>query len=195
MQNGCDASVRYTIRHMTAVRVEVEGLRVALAELKKYDKTMYKVLEGKLKLGAQPLASKVGSSFPDKPLSKWHSSGGRKGKVNMPPYNGAASKRGVKPVVGIGRIKKVPSGSQRGILRIEQRNAGGAVYDRSGSMRPESQFVKNLDKHTSRKSEKGRTRSRTLFPKTKQNMAMIEREVDAALSVTNTLVANAILKG
>lgn len=179
---------------MTA-SIEVHGLRELLVELRKYDKTLYKQIADRLIATAQPVANKIGSAYPNMPLERWHSSGGRlETKSKMPPYNATAVKRGVKPIITTGRAL----GGKVGIMRMEQKNAGGAVYDAAGSRggvgRAGAQFIKNLDKHSSKNSTSGRTRSRILFPLTKAYIPEIQAQVRIAIEETNTMIKQQIIK-
>lgn len=180
---------------MARTTVTVPALGKTLRDLRRYEPEMYKQITNRLKVAAQPLADKVGAAFPAQPLENWHKTGGRKGPSRMPPYSGSAVKRGTKPIVDPGRIRQTMKPSSKGILRIEQRNAGGAVYDAMGSKTPREQMVVNVDKHLQTKSQAGKTRSRVLYPVTKRNMAMIEREVQIAIRSTDALIQQQILKG
>lgn len=169
------------------IKVDVYGVRETLAELRKYERQTYTRISNDLKLSADPAAKAVGREFPDEPLMNWHTSGGRLStKSRLPPYNGSSAKRKVKVAV----ITKQPRGNnQHGLIRLQQMDAGGAVYDRagsstkalSGSMASAGQkFVANLDKR-SKQSSGDKFRSRVLYPHTKKNLPLIEQAVEVSI--------------
>lgn len=168
--------------------IEVYGLREALRAMRDYEPELYKQITGTLKERSAPLARKVGQKFPEKPLGRWHTGNERLGKVRLPGYSAEKARGGVKPTV----VLKKPSRNQYGILRLEQRDAGGAVYDSAGS-KSATRFVTNLDKRLTVKSKRGRTRSRVLYPATMAERDEIERIVEQAIEITNGYVQKAIV--
>lgn len=175
---------------MSGISVRVYGLKETIRHLQRYDKEMYEQIKVKFTTAAKPLADKIGQEFPDKPLKNWHTRGGRKGKSRMPPYSGTSARRGVKPVLSLsGRRSKAATERQEvGILRIQQMNAGGQVFDTAGSKKS-SRFVKNLDKHYQRKSVQGKYRSRLLYALVENNIHDIESNVAEAVGVTDKLIS------
>jgi hypothetical protein len=170
------------------INVEVYGVRETLAELRKYDRETFNRISSDLKTSAQPLATVVGRAFPDEPLRNWHTSGGRKGKSKLPPYNGATAKSRVK--VAISTKGKSFSSNQRGLIRIQQMDAGAQVYDSAGSITSGGQgsmasagqkFVSNLDKNLRTKSKGGKTRSRIMYPFTEKNLPLIEKAIEVSI--------------
>ena len=168
------------------INVDVYGVRETLAELRKYEKQAYKTITDDLKLSAKPAADAVGREFPSEPLMNWHTSGGRKGKSRLPPYNGATAKRKVKPVVSTSRPR---GNNQHGLIRLQQSDAGGQVYDSAGSATKAARgseasagqkFVANLDKR-SKQSSGTKYRSRVMYPETKKNLPLIEKAVEASI--------------
>ena len=175
------------------VRVDAIGLKDTLAELRKYDKELYKKIADELKATAQPLAQEVGRAFPMvSPLQRWHIEGGRKGKSRMPAYNPASAARGVKPIVYSGS-KFV--GKEVGILRLQQMDAGGQVFDGAGSANAGARFVQNLDKYRVTKSEGRGFRSRVMYGATKRGLPQIEDAVRRAIDDLNVLVVARITSG
>lgn len=169
------------------LQVDVYGVRETLAELRKYEKETYKTITNDLKLSAQPAADAVGRQFPDEPLANWHTSGGRKGKARLPEYNSASARKRVKVAVS---TSKPRGNSEHGLIRLQQSDAGGQVYDSAGSVTAGGQgsmatagqkFVSNLDKHLKTKSRQGRTRSRVMYPATKKNLPLIEKAVEVSI--------------
>lgn len=177
------------------VNVNVVGLKDLLADLRKYDRDLYKEVAEVLKTTAQPLAQKVGAAFPAQaPLERWHEKG-RVGKARLPGYNGAKVRAGVKPIVYSGN-KFV--GKNVGILRLQQMDAGGAVYDGAGSKmaNPKGEtFIKNLDKYTRVKSRGDGFRSRVMMPATARHLPEIEASVAQAINVLNDRIVANIVQG
>ena len=151
---------------------QVTGLNDTLRALKLFEPELYAKLRRDLVTDATPLANEVGSKFPNKPL-KWWKESGRAGNARMPGYNATRAQTKVKPIAGTGRAHS----KGRVILRLQQMDGGGQVFDTAGGMRAKSQFVQNLDKHSRVKSRGGRFRSRILFPYTKKNQPLVQEIV------------------
>jgi hypothetical protein len=149
---------------------QVTGLNDTLRALKLFEPELYAKLRKDLVTDATPLANEVGSKFPNKPL-KWWKESGRAGNARMPGYNATRAQTKVKPIAGTGREHS----KGRVILRLQQMDGGGQVFDTAGGMRAKSQFVQNLDKHSRVKSRGGRFRSRILFPFTKKISLLCRR--------------------
>lgn len=171
------------------------GLKDLLADLRKYDRDLYKEVATVLKSSAQPLAQRVGAAFPaESPLDRWHEKG-RVGKARLPGYYGGKARTGVKPIVYSGNRFV---GKNVGILRLQQMDAGGAVYDGAGSKmaNPKGEtFIKNLDKYTRVKSRGDGFRSRVMMPATARNLPMIEASVAKAIGVLNDRIIANIVQG
>ena len=169
------------------MKLDVYGVRETLAELRKYERDAYNIIEKDLKLSAKPAADAVGREFPSEPLLNWHTSGGRKGKARLPEYNGSAAKSKVRVAVST----KKPTGiGQHGLIRLQQSDAGGQVYDIAGSnigaargsgASAGQKFVANLDKHLKVKTKQGRYRSRVLYPATEKHLPLIEKAVEVSI--------------
>ena len=169
------------------IKVDVYGVRETLAELRKYEAETFKRIKKDLIESAKPAAAAVGREFPDEPLINWHTSGGRLGsKSNFPPYNGASAKRKVKVVVSTKRPRGM---NQYGLIRLQQMDAGGQVYDSAGSVTKAARgasasaghkFIANLDKR-SKQSAGNVWRSRVMYPETKKNLPLIEKAVEASI--------------
>ena len=175
------------------VMIDVVGVKDTLAQLRKYDKELYKKVADELKGIAQPLAAEVGRSFPMvSPLQRWHIEGERRGKSRMPPYNPSTAARGVKPIVYTGNRFV---GKNVGILRLQQMDAGGQVFDGAGSQSPRAGMVQNLDKHRAVKSKGGGFRSRVMYGATKRGLPQIEDAINKAIEDLNTIVVARIVSG
>ena len=169
------------------IKVDVYGVRETLAELRKYERETFNRISKDLKTSAKPAATAVGRAFPDEPLYNWHTSGSRlKSKSNLPPYNGAAAKSKVKVAIST----KKPTGiGQHGLIRLQQMDAGGQVYDSAGSKTKAARgasasagqkFISNLDKR-SLKSSGEKYRSRIMYPFTEKNLPLIEKAIEASI--------------
>ena len=169
-----------------AEQIKFYGINETLFYLKNYEKELFEEFKTKLEKAAKPLADLVGSRFPTAPpLQNWHSSGGRVGVKRMPAYK--ASAKTVQAKSG-GFVRKTAKGGQ-GILRIQQMDAGGQVYDSAGSATlggrgasatAGQKFISNLDK-VGKQSEADGFRSRIMYPQTKKNLPLIEKAVEASI--------------
>lgn len=174
------------------VRIEVFGVAEALRELKDLDKKVYNRLTRDLRTSSQPLARAVGAEFPDEPLLNWGGDGQRTttstGKRGFPTYNAARARAGVKPSVSTTLRRRATDVS---ILRIQQMDPAGQIYDSAGSVTRASKesvggmFIMNLDKHLNTKSVQGEYRSRVLYPATKKHLPKLLPAI--AESVEKTL--------
>ena len=169
------------------INVEVYGVRETLAELRKYERETFNRISSDLKTSAQPLATVVGRAFPDEPLRNWHTSGGRKGKSKLPPYNGATAKSRVKIAVS---TKRPRGNNQHGLIRLQQMDAGGQVYDSAGSVTKAKRgasasagqkFIANLDKRSVIQSSGEQYRSRIMYPFTEKNLPLIEKAIEVSI--------------
>jgi hypothetical protein len=167
--------------------IEVHGLNETLGALRKVEPVLYKKIRNDLVGGAKDLTTAVGKDFPNKPLEHWHSSGERRGKARMPPYSPNGAQRGVK-------AKVLTSRKKSGILRIEQSNAGGQVYDAAGGDTA-GRFVKNLDKHLSTKSKPPRNRSRVMYGSVAGNLHLVEDRIRAVIKDTEKYIQAQIVRG
>jgi hypothetical protein len=169
------------------IKVDVYGVRETLAELRKYEVETFRTIKKDLLKSARPAAMAVGRAFPDEPLRNWHTSGGRlSSKSRLPEYNGSVAKRRVKVVV----VTKAPTGvHQYGLIRLQQMDAGGQVYDSAGSKTKAARgidatagqkFISNLDKRSLQSSGK-KYRSRIMYPFTEKNLPLIEKAIEISI--------------
>jgi len=177
-----------------ADEIKFYGISETLFYLKEYEKDLYTALRKDLVEKATPLAQLVGSRFPDEPLRNWHTSGGRIGKSRMPAYMGAKAQSSVKPKAGSGSARGGTRGSV--ILRIQQMDGGGQVYDSAGSKGGTgiqgTRFIHNLDTKFGGRSVSGKTRSRVLFGAVKGNQQMIEQDILEVVTKINNYTTKAI---
>jgi hypothetical protein len=171
---------------------KVVGLGRALNELQKYERTVYKEIQNRMAVQANPLAAKVGVAYPASALTHWKSTAPKKrrsSKKPFPVYNGTAVRTGVRPVVRARR----PRDGVYNILRLQQSQAGGAVFDSAGS-RTNNQFVRNLDTYSpvKGKSSVGRIRSRVLYKAVDSNKPMVETVVRNCVTITDRIVQTSI---
>jgi len=169
------------------IKVDVYGVRETLAELRKYERETFNRISSDLKTSAKPAAVAVGRAFPDEPLLNWHTSGGRlSSKSRLPPYNGASAKSKVRVAIST----KKPTGiGQHGLIRLQQMDAGGQVYDSAGSKTKAARgasasagqkFISNLDKR-SLQSTGNKYRSRIMYPFTEKNLPLIEKAIEISI--------------
>ena len=170
-----------------SMKLDVYGVRETLAELRKYEAETFKRIKTDLIKSAQPAANAVGREFPQEPLMNWHSSGGRlSSKSRLPAYNASSARSIVKVVV----MTKKPRGqAQYGLIRLQQMDAGGQVYDTAGSATTGGRgagatagqkFVSNLDK-VGKQSQGNGFRSRIMYPQTKKNLPLIEKAIEVSI--------------
>jgi len=177
-QSKVDASVLQVQGEGLKFGIQTTGINETLRALRLMEKETYDALRKEMVDAGQPLAKVVGDAFPkQKPLERWHGSG-RRGPSRLPGYSPSLVGRGVKAVAGTGQAR---SGGQR-ILRIQQMNGGGQVYDTAGSASLSSQFVYNLDKRLRTKSSKYGFRSRVMYSAVKRNYPMIEKAVQKVVN-------------
>lgn len=180
------------------IRIEVYGVAQAVRELRNLEPTLYRQLRKDLLSSAKPLAEAVANSFPDEPLVNWEGDGSRKGPNNFPSYNSASVHARVRPAV---MTSKPKAPSSYGILRIEQMDAAGAIYDSAGSKTAAGRnsnggrFIMNLDKRLNTKSSKGKTRSRVLYPKTQKYLPLVFPAIEQTIAATEKLVQDSIMRG
>jgi len=184
-----------------ALQAKFYGISETLHYLKNYEAELYKTLRKDLVTKAQPLAKLVGSRFPDEPLLNWHTSGGRLStKSRLPPYVGALAQTKVKPKAGSGSIRGGTRASV--ILRIQQDDAGGSVYDIAGSVTAGARgasatagqkFIANLDKRKRIQSTGNGGRSRILYGAIKANEKMIEADVSEVIKQVDAYTTKAIM--
>jgi hypothetical protein len=169
------------------IKVDVYGVRETLAELRKYERVTFNRISSDLKTSAKPAAIAVGRAFPDEPLLNWHTSGGRlSSKSRLPPYNGSSAKSKVRVAIST----KKPTGiGQHGLIRLQQMDAGGQVYDSAGSKTKAARgasasagqkFISNLDKRSLQSSGK-KYRSRIMYPFTEKNLPLIEKAIEVSI--------------
>ena len=178
-----------------ADEIKFYGISETLFYLKEYEKDLYTALRKDLVDKATPLAQLVGSRFPKEALSQWHTSGGRlKTKSRLPPYMGAIAQSKVQAKAGTGSARGGTRASV--ILRIQQMDGGGQVFDSAGSKGGTgilgTRFIHNLDTKFGGRSVSGKTRSRILFGAVKGNQAMIEQDVLEVVTKINGYTTKAI---
>lgn len=189
----------YSTKFQWDIKIDATMLKSLMDDLRSYDKDLYKEVSKALVTSASPIAAAVGSAFPGKPpLDNWHSTNRRKGTARLPGYNAANVRKGVKAVVPRQKGFKGARFRTVGILRLEQKNAGGQVYDIAGSMMANDageRFVANLDKHLRTKSKGDGWRSRIMYPFTKKNMPLVEDSVAKSIKAQNGRIRARLVRG
>lgn len=179
------------------IRIEVYGVAQAVRELRNLEPTLYKQLVRDLRSSAKPLAEAVANEFPDEPLLNWEGDGSR-GKNDFPSYKTSTVRARVRPAI---MTSKPKTPSSYGILRIEQMDAAGAIYDSAGSKTAASKdtdggrFIMNLDKRLRTKSKKGQTRSRVLYPQTQKYLPLVFPAIERTIAATEKSVQDSIMRG
>jgi len=188
-----------TTKFQWDIKVDATMLKALMDDLRKYDKDLYKEVTKALVNSASPIATAVGSKFPGKPpLENWHQTNRRKGKARLPGYNAANVRRGVKAVVPRPKGFKGARFRTVGILRLEQKNAAGQIYDIAGSAfknEKGERFINNLDKHLRTKSSGDGKRSRVMFPWTKANLPLVEETVAKSIKAQNGRIRARLVRG
>jgi hypothetical protein len=106
----------------------------------------------------------------------------------MPPYSGVSVKSKVKVVL----VSKRPTGQQKyGLIRLQQMDAGGAVFDFAGSATKgdtgkgstsSQRFISNLDSSSNSVQRTSGNRSRVMFTATRKHLPLIEQAIEASIS-------------
>ena len=181
------------------IKIDAIMLKQLMDDLRNYDKDLYKEVEKALKVSAQPIATAVGAKFPGKPpLANWHTGNRRRGEKKLPGYNAMNVRRGVKAVVPRQKGYRGAKFRTVGILRLQQMNGAGQIYDIAGSKfaNPKGErFINNLDKHLRTKSRGDGWRSRIMYPFTKQNMPLVEKSVATTIKAQNGRIRARLVRG
>lgn len=169
---------------MAELRVthEVHGLKATLQELYYLDRTMYNATRDELKATAQPLIKYVRDAYPNVVLSGFM----RKPKASkrkygaFPVYSKKQASGGVRAKVG-GRKNRYTN--EFPILRIQQSNAGGMVFDMAQNQQTAgNSFVANL------KKEGYGDASRVMWPTIRAHIHEIEARLQAAIARAEQVV-------
>jgi hypothetical protein len=181
------------------IRIEVYGVAEAIKELRNLEPDLYRNLIKDLKQSAAPLAKAVGLEFPEMPLLNWGGDGSRQGgRARFPSYNANTARRGVKTAVS---TRQPRNKNEHGILRIQQMDAAGAIYDSAGSKTAASastaggKFIMNIDKGPRTKSSVGKTRSRVMYSATRKHLPRLIPAIEFSVRRTEASVQNTINKG
>jgi len=180
------------------IKVDAIMLKQLMDDLRNYDKDLYKEVQKALVNSASPIATAVGARFPGKPpLANWHMTNQRKGVEKLPGYNAANVRRGVKAVVPRQKFK---GGQFRtvGILRLQQMNGAGQIFDTAGSKMANpkgDRFIQNLDKRSRIKSSGSGFRSRVMYPFTKKYLPQVEKSVATTIKAQNGRIRARLVRG
>ncbi len=181
------------------IKIDATMLKQLMDDLRTYDKDLYKEVEKALKTSAQPIATAVGAKFPGKPpLQHWHTGNKRRGVAKLPGYNAANVRRGVKAVVPRQKGFRGARFRTVGILRLQQMNGAGQIFDTAGSLmaNPKGErFIQNLDKHSRIKSSGGGFRSRIMYPFTKKYLPLVEKSVATTINAQNGRIRARLVRG
>jgi len=168
----------------------VVGLQETVAHLRKYEPDVLKKLQKDMKGRLKPLATAVGSAFPDYPKTQngmnWRSGNGYSDSGQT--VSRAKHKKGHFPLWdGLAKSRVIISSStgKNSFARVVEMSPSGSVFDSAKKSKTKG-FINALDyvSHSGTKSG-GKSRSRVMLPKTKQNYPMIEKEVAIVVEKLN----------
>ena len=160
--------------------IQLAGLNETILYLNKFDPLLVKILQEEAKIRFRPLAKAIGKEFPKFPKSlngemRWrrgtgYTSGkkkGGKGNSHFPLWANDAQTK----------VDIVSStGSKKSFARVQQMSASGSVFD-SAKKSDVTSFINALDFAANSSPHGTKSRSRIMFPQTKKNLPMIEKEV------------------
>ena len=172
--------------------VEIIGLNDLIVKLRKYEPEVLKALQKDMKARLKPLADQVGKQYPDYPRTNtgmhWREGTGysdkgtkpqrvRKKKGHFPLWKGDANRR----------VIISSSTGKSAFARVVQMSASGMVYDSALSSKTNG-FIPALDYASGSAHKGGNIRSRVLYPATKTNLPMVEKEIEYILEKINKMV-------
>lgn len=172
---------------MAQVTLHIDGVKAVLQELYYLDRTLHRQITATLRTEAKPLVDQAAQAFPDEPLSRWTlSEGAKRSAGGFPAYNPGAARRGVRSKVG-GRRNQATG--EWPILRLQQTDAGGAVYDMSGrATNGKNSFVPNLEGMNG-------NASRVMWPVVEKGLPLISRLLQAAIDQASAEVTRRFAAG
>ena len=158
--------------------VEITGLKQALSELSKLDKSARFKAAAKIKASSPAMLEEGRKQFPaDIGISVIHGWGrSKKGKKGRLAYDKTAVDKGVQIMVG-GRARN----GVTPLVTLVQKDAAGALFSQAGT-RNNTQFTKLLT-NTFGKPQRGLWRSRAFIAE--QGTADITRAVDEVIADAN----------
>jgi len=175
---------------MTNIRVDTSDLARVGKYLRQTEPDLYKQIATQLRDGGRVVAANVARTIKQHRLTRWHKEG-RRGPSDLPGFAIGRAQAGVKPIVS-------PTGRRRGstinILRIQQMDGGGAVFDSAGN-KNQTTFSMNLDYYSPVKAGRGKIRSRSIYKGTKDAMPMIEDNIAKAIAIAEKNISDAIMAG
>lgn len=175
---------------MTNVRVDTSDLARVGKYLRRTEPDLYKQIAVQLRAGGRVAAAAVAQNIKQPRLTRWHKEG-RRGPSNLPGFAIGRAQAGVKPIASpTGRRK----GSTTTILRIQQMDGGGAVFDSAGN-KNQTMFSINLDGSSPIKARRGKIRSRSIYKGTKNALPLIEDNVAQAIAIAEKQISHAIMAG
>lgn len=141
--------------------------------LRKYTPDLNKALNKEMGLFLSPLARKSRGYVPMNPMSNWNNTG--QGK--FPKYDFATVKRGISYKTSAGKPNR--SGF-KSLAEIFNKSAAGSIYETAGRNNSNSQFVKNLERH-SRMIGTNKLRGRAIFRAYKEDAGKTQAAVIKAI--------------
>lgn len=160
-------------------RVEVTGVREVIAELRKVDTELRKETVAAMKTAAQPLQSTARALTPSTPpLSRMANQGGSVQAYSRKAVTGITIRYG-------GKFSR--ASQTWPLLRLQQKDPAGSVFDMAGRRNPSSQLAQNL---TSRYGPP----SRAMWRAADQNLATVQQGVAKAVDTAAATVNRRIVK-
>jgi hypothetical protein len=172
---------------MAQVTLHIDGVKAVLQELYYLDRTLHRQITATLRTEAKPLVDEASRAFPADPLTRWTvNEGAKRSAGGFPSYNPSSARRGVRSKVGGRRNQRT---GEWPILRLQQTDAGGAVYDMSGrSTGGKNSFVPNLEGING-------NASRVMWPAVEKGLPLIERLLQAAIDLASAEVTRRFAAG
>lgn len=153
---------------------EIKGVGEMRKALRKYTPDLNKALNKEMAGFLKPLARKSRGYIPADPMTNWNNTGTGK----FPKYDFATVKRGIGYKTSMGKPNR--SGF-KSLAEIYNKSAAGSIYETAGRNKPNSQFVKNLERH-SRMIGANKLRGRAIFRAYKEDAGDTQKAIIKALN-------------
>lgn len=170
----------------------IEGMDKTLRDLKSFDKELHNKIVDDIRSVMNAAASLAKAKYPVQPLRGWQSKPAVKPvpPKSFPYYNKAEVDKGIEVIVG-----KKSSKSRRSykVAALRQNNAGGVVYDMTGSSGKtgagrSQQFIQNI-------TANGGRASRVMWPAVRAKEPQIIATIVASQKKAETALNNGLARG
>lgn len=156
--------------------------------LRKYTPDLNKALNKEMAGFLSPLARKSRGYIPMNPMRNWNNTGTGK----FPKYDYATVKRGIGYKTSAGKPNRA---GFKSLAEIFNKSAAGSIYETAGRNKPNSQFVRNLERH-SRMIGTNKLRGRAIFRAYKEDSGQTQAAVIRAVkSATDRFYGRRFLNG